>query len=167
MGSAVHSKTPKMMKLLVLTLLIAATTTVNAQTGIDIGSIIAGLNAKAIGMLKSVAIPALNNEVSRIGAHIDGLIAFFKDKEGDIAIPNTPFSVHFKAERCHLFGKRLLIVDFQKCKAKATEAQTGLSSTCEKGSQKEAIECATEKVLNLVKIVSIALKNGNAPAPPL
>lgn len=64
---------------------------------------------------------------------------------------------HFSC-RFRFFFLLLSVVDFQKCKAKATESQTGLSATCEKGSQKAAIECATEEVLNLVKLVSLALK---------
>ncbi|MDK0675413.1 hypothetical protein P5E99_15980, partial [Clostridium perfringens] len=90
---------PKMLKLLVLTLLLTATVTVNAQ-GIDIGNIIKGLNDKALGLLRNVAIPVLNKQVGLVKAHIDGILAFFQDKEGDIAVPNTPFSIHFVAERC-------------------------------------------------------------------
>lgn len=130
----------------------------------DIAGIISGLSQKAMGILKGVTLPVLNSQVGFIRRHIDGLLSFFKDKEGEISIPNTPFTIHFTAERCHLLGigKRLLLVDFQTCKAEASENTIGLTASCEKRSQKEAIECATEQVLNLLKAVSAAVQRAGS-----
>ena len=69
-----------------LTVLLTTAFTVNAQNRPDIGTIISGLSQKAIGALKQVAIPVLNRQVNLVKAHIDGILAFFQSKEGDVSI---------------------------------------------------------------------------------
>lgn len=51
----------------------------------DIAGIISGLSQKAMGILKGLSLPVLNSQVGFIRQHIDGLLSFFKDKEGDVS----------------------------------------------------------------------------------
>ncbi|XP_029641169.1 uncharacterized protein LOC115215941 isoform X2 [Octopus sinensis] len=117
----------------------------------DLAGIIAGLSGKTIELLKKVTVPILDTQIGFLRSHIEHLVSFFKGSEGDIPVPETSFVLHFVADRCHIIGKRFLLTDFKKCKATVKEAQTGLSATCEKHYQKEAIECAAKEVIDLLQ----------------
>ena len=51
----------------------------------DIAGIISGLSQKAMGILKGVTLPVLNSQVGFINKHIEGILSFFKNKEGDVS----------------------------------------------------------------------------------
>ncbi|GAB1603129.1 uncharacterized protein LOC115215941 isoform X3, partial [Argonauta hians] len=120
----------------------------------DLAGIIAGLSSKTIELLKSVTIPVLDTQIGFIRSHIENFVSFLKGSEGDIPVPETQFVLHYVADRCTILGrKRFIVRSLMKCKATVTERDTGLSATCEKHYRNEAIDCASAKVIDLLKIL--------------
>ncbi|XP_014789683.1 uncharacterized protein LOC106883259 isoform X1 [Octopus bimaculoides] len=147
------------MKLFLIFLLTSCLVVENTHGLPDLAGIIAGLSGKTIELLKKVTVPLLDTQIGFLRTHIEHLVSFFKGSEGDIPVPETSFVLHFVADRCHIIGKRFLLPDLFKCKAVVTENESKLTSTCTKGTQKEAISCAMEEVMNLIRLLSITLKN--------
>ncbi|KAK6195262.1 hypothetical protein SNE40_000730 [Patella caerulea] len=89
-----------------------------------------------------------------IGKAVGSISGLIKGKSGDITVPNTTLKLHYSVGRCHLKGRKRILLH-ESCTATVSEnAITKTSSSCTTHVQSSAIQCAMEAELKKIQALA-------------